>query len=227
MIAPGSGLRAVGTCPEPSGFTFVELLIAATMMSLLFVGLGAHLRGGLIVWRRATETTQTLQQQRVAMDRLERDLATAILYDPRPESYGSEIGALPAPEFGVDRLAWFTVAPASPARPARVHAVTYACAPVSGVPGLWRTARSLGEARAGSLPQPQRLLPDCETLSMRYAYLPAAASEPLEWKAEWQAPEHTLPRLVEVSIRFASGGSLTRIFAIPAGILKPAEAPPT
>ena len=39
-----------------AAFTLVELLIAATMMSILVVGLSAHLRGGLTVWRRVTDT---------------------------------------------------------------------------------------------------------------------------------------------------------------------------
>ena len=216
MIARGSG----------RGFTFVELLIAASMMSILYVGLSAHLRGGLTVWRRATEATQTLQQRSVALDRLERDLANAIVYDTREASYGSEVGQLPPPEFGADRLAWFTVTAAAGSQPARVQAVTYSCGPVDGVPGLWRTTRSVGEARAGRPPQRRRLLPDCEALSVRYAYLPATESDPLEWRAEWKTPELELPRLVEVSIRLASGERLTRVYAIPAGVLKSYEEPP-
>src|SRR3989338_7951880 len=76
------------------GFTLVELLIAATMMSVLFIGLGGHLRGGIIVWRQTTQRVDALQRERVTFDRLERDLANGIVYDARDEAYGVEEGEL-------------------------------------------------------------------------------------------------------------------------------------
>src|SRR3989338_7112977 len=78
----------------PHGFTLVELLIAATMMSVLFIGLGGHLRGGIEVWRQTTQRVDALQRQRVTLDRLERDLANGIVYDARDEAYGVEEGEL-------------------------------------------------------------------------------------------------------------------------------------
>ena len=135
-LALGSGLWALGKCsqpralsPEPSapsGFTFVELLIAATMISVLIVGLAAHLRGGIIVWQRATQTTEALQRQRVALGRLERELANAIVYDERDAAYGSREGQLPSPEFGAHDLRWFTVVPSGKGI-STVRFVTYEC----------------------------------------------------------------------------------------------------
>jgi hypothetical protein len=83
------------------------------MTSILFVGLGAHLRGGLTVWRHANTATEQLQQRRVAFERLERDLANAFVYDPRPEAYGTGPGQLPAPGFASGRFSWFTAVPSS------------------------------------------------------------------------------------------------------------------
>jgi len=198
-------------------FTFVELLIAAATIAILFVGLGAHLRGGITVWRRATATGAMVQRQHVALDQLERELANAIVYDDRDASYGDELGLLPRPELGEARLAWFAVPPMGRDPLPAIRFVTYACTQVDDAWGLWRTRQSIGEARARREPVPQLVLPDCEQLSVRYAAISPDSPEPLEWRSQWDEPERGLPRLVEVTMRFAAGNRLTRVFAIPAG----------
>ena len=233
--AQGSRLKAQGKSSslQPStlslqpnaGFTFVELLIAATMISILFVGLGTHLRGGLTVWQRTTATTDALQRQRVAFDRLERDLSNAIVYDDRAVSYGNVKGQLPKPQFDAAAIDVYTVS----TQPfPSVRFVTYACERVNGTPGLWRTSQSVGEARA-RLPQPtpELVLPDCESMSFRYAYVPpkGAARAGLEWKAQWpDSPDDALklPRLIEVTVQ-VSGRSVRRVCAIPIGLLGASE----
>ena len=237
-LTDGSGFGAGGwglitQSPEPRtpsvvehGFTFVELLIAATMMSVLFVGLGSHLRAGIAVWQRATQTTETLQRHRVALDRLERDLANAVAYDAREQAYGSEPGKLHPPQFDASELHWFTVEPATREKPSVVRFVTYACREEGGVSGLWRTSQSLGEVRAQRAATPALLLPDCGQFALRYAYLPAEESAPLEWYAQWRPdPKKELPRLVELSVT-AAGRQTRRVCFIPTGVLKPFEETP-
>ena len=205
----------------------MELLIAATMMSVLFVGLVAHLQGGVAVWRRTTETAQRLQRRRVALDRLERDAARAIVYDERDASYGTEPGLLPAPQFTGTELRWFTVAPASGQSLPAVRFVTYACEESGAAPGRWlvRTSQSLGDARAKRPTTPELLVPGCETLSLRYATQPSDPSSRLAWIAPWPDPQKRLPRLIELSIRFSSGDRITRMVAIAPGHLSPTGPP--
>jgi hypothetical protein len=192
------------------------LLIAATMLSVLFIGLGAHLRGGISVWRRATDVGERLQRQRVAIERLEQDLANAVLYDSRAASYGSAEGLLPVPEWTSDALALLTVAPATgPA--AAIRFVTHRCEAVDGASGWRRTSQALGEARLKRRPAPELLLPGCEALSLRYAVVPSDSAQPVEWVAEWNVLERGLPRLVELTARLADGSQMRRRFAIPAG----------
>lgn len=208
------------------GFTFVELLIAATMISVLFVGLGTHLRGGLTVWQRATETGEALQRREAAWERLERDLANAVIYDERVEAYGLERGKLPQPQFGADSARFFTVSSPTRQMLPSVRFVTYACKATGEQGGFVRTSQSVGAARAKISPAPAdhtRLLPECQLLSFQYAYRPAGtpAGPGVEWRAEWpdQAAELLkLPRLVRVSI--GTGGRLReRVFAVPTGDL--------
>ena len=241
--APGSGLRAPGrrpqphqpdshksrgwpaTSPQPHGFTLVELLIAATMISILFVGLAAHLRGGMTVWRQATVTGETLQRQRVALEQLERDLANALILDERDTSYGEDRGMLPRPALHEASMAWFTVSPATPWRLASVRFVTYRCAQTDAGGGLWRTAQSIGEARAHWEPTAELMLPGCDRLTLRYGAFPLTASEPIEWRGQWDVPEKGLPRFVEATIGLASGRRIMRLFAIPIGAAAPSASP--
>ena len=205
------------------GFTFVELLVAATIMSILIVGLAVHLRGGMIVWQRTTQTTEVLQRQRVAFDRLERELANAIVYDERGDEkntvYGPGEGKLPLPEFGAHELRWFTVVPSGKGI-STVRFVTYECKQIGDESGLWRTSQSIGEARAKvSPPPPELVLKGCEVLSLLYAYLPTEPTKPLEWHDDWKDAYKELPRLVEISASLPSS-KLRRIFSVPVGVLK-------
>jgi type II secretory pathway component PulJ len=214
---------------RPAGFTFIELIIAATMMSVLFLGLSAHLRGGVTVWKRATEAADRSQRERVAFERLERDAANAVVYDPRLESYGEEPGTLPRPEFSDARLRWFTVSAASARAAPAVRVVTYTCESINEVPGLWRTEQSIGEARLRAETAPRLLLPECDALSVRFAYLPQADQpEPFVWTGAWEDAHEKLPRLMAVSISLASKGregaesrrGVTRVLAIPSGVVE-------
>jgi len=193
-----------------NGFTFVELLIAATIMSVLFVGLGSHLRGGILVWRRTTATAEAVQRERVGFDRMEHDLANAFAYG------ASEI--TPAVAFGEHDLTVVTLQ-SLPEQGRRVRVVTYRCGDAEGVRGLLRTSQSVGESRAGVTPAPQVLLPDCETLFLRYAYQSSTGTALLEWNVRWLYPDE-FPRLIEVRVQLHSGRTMQRVLSIPIGALK-------
>ena len=205
-----------------SGFTFVELLLAATMVSILFVGLGAHLRGGLRVWGRVTAEGDARQQQHVALERVERDLANGFAYDPKA-AYDGPPPQLPSPQFEPDVIRVFTVEAGTPPRPGGVRLVSYWCEPGEDG-GLWRTSQSVSEARTQREPARELLLPDCEALRVRYAYTPPDEFVALEWREEWLFARE-LPRLIEVTVHRTSGPDVTRVMTIPHGSLKPAQPP--
>jgi type II secretory pathway pseudopilin PulG len=202
----------------------VELLIAATMMAVLFVGLTAHLQGGVAVWRQATVRTDRLQRRRVALDRLARDVANALVYDARTEAYGAEVGRLPPPQFGAQEMSWFTVRLTPAAQLPTVQFVTWRCDTLEGVTGLWRVAQSVNEARAQRPAEPELILSGCQALAAQYAYQPDDPSQPVVWRAEWDDAERTVPRLVKVALELDTGEELARTIAIPAGEL-PEESP--
>jgi len=187
------------------------------MMSILFIGLASHLRGGIVVWQRATETSEVVQHRRVAMAQLERDVANSFLYDPDGE-------VPPLPAFGAGGLSWVTVE--SPRRTsaagdgawARARYVSYRCDTIEGRVGLWRISRSIAEARAGLEGTSQLLLPGCTALAAQFAYEPIAEGGPLEWMTLWEDLA-ALPRLTEWTMEFASGEQIRLLAAAPAGVL--------
>ena len=189
-------------------------MVASTMIAVLFVGLGGHLRAGIRVWQQATTTSNALQQQRVVWERLERDLTSAFIFtDGRTDK------PLPTAEFRSDRMRWCMVAQTD-SQPS-TQLVTYTC----DQEGLRRHSQSISEARAGQEPRVEVLVPRCQMLTLRYAYLtssgaaPAAAtSEVLEWHNQW-TPTDRLPRLIELTGQL-SGTSVRRLFTIPSGVLK-------
>ena len=194
------------------------------MMSVLFLGLGAHLRGGLTVWHRATEQGEALQRRRAAIDRLERDLANALVHDTREEAYGAGVGKLPAPSFGEEALASFTIERVPDGLPA-VRFVTYRCDERDGTTGLWRASQSLGEARAKLEPAAELLLDGCTALSLRYGRPRPEDPTALEWVSWGETGGLELPRLIRVSLSLHGGGRLQRVYTIPSGVLPTAVAP--
>ena len=193
------------------------------MMSMLFVGLGAQLRGGLTVWQQSTLRGEAVQRRRSAFDRLERDLANAFVYDHREETYGEGSGRLPAPQFGEEALVFFTVERLPGGLPA-VRIVTYRCEEREGTSGLWRTSQSIGDARAKLEPASELLLGGCSALWLQYAQRRTASADRLEWGPLAAADTLVLPRLISVSLELSGGGRMERVCAAPAGMLPVAAA---
>lgn len=215
MIKAGTRDKGQGT-GACKGFTFVELLLAATMLAVLTVGLAAHLRGGVLVWRRTSTGLETLQRRRVALDRLATDLANAVTFsDASPDA------PLPPVIFGQAELRIVSVDRGYGVRPPSLRMVSYRCGDEDGVPGLWRRSETLAQARLNDTVAPQQLLPGCSTLRLRYGY--AAADGTLEWKDDWLFPDE-LPQAIEAQLQLGEGRTLRRVLELPSGALKPSEA---
>ena len=250
LTVQGSSLGSwvLGLGSSVSGLTFVELLMAATIFSILMVGFSAHLRGGLVAWHRATTTLETLQRQRVVVERLTQDLANAVIIDPRP-------GATPSVVFGADTLQFYTVQPVrGPAQifvleggpsptpstaplhaTAGAHVLFVSYRMVEGAEGsaLVRVAQPVREAQQGPpvLPEdtrPYQLASGIASLHIRYAYLSTgispgpiptvSGSQALEWHDTWSDATQ-LPKLVELTIQRRGAAPLRYAFLLPAGVL--------
>ena len=208
------------------GFTFVELLIAATMIAVMFVGLSTHLQGGLMVWQRVTTHAEVWQQRRMAINRLQRDFANAVVYDDQGSAFGLEPGQVPRPEFS-EQAAQFVTRASTTALPGRLLWVRYACETHENQPGLWRSHQTLGEARIHRpITAMERLLENCDGFSFAYAYMLGTQDQTpqLTWRAQWPVDSTDqdwmkLPRLVMVSLRHQQQ-ALRYEVGVPQGLLK-------
>ena len=215
MRRPGRGQRR----RRQAAFTLVELLIAATMMSILVMGLSAHLRGGLTVWRRVTDTAERLQRRHVGLEQMERDLANAMRYYDSPGGYGEAVGQAPPPQFEPSALSWYIVRGGTETGLPSVWYVHYGCGERDGVQGLWRVTQTVGQARLHQDGSAELLIPGCETMSLRYASeAPPEQPDVLSWSSVWDDPQEGMPQLIELSMQLTGGERITRIMTMPIGI---------
>ena len=201
------------------GLTFVELLMAATMFSIMAVGLTGHLRGAIEVWRRTIATAEGLQRTRVVASRLTQDLASAFDFDPTPEGV-----LLPAMQCDRHRLAFLTTSPAfgQEAVGRRAWFVTYEAQDHR----LVITRQTLREARAdaerpGSFPGVRAVLVDpIDEWMIAYGYVGTRGGKPIiVWKSTWD--KQRLPGLIEAALTLpgAAHEVIRSVFVIPAGVL--------
>lgn len=204
------------------GLTFVELLMAATIFSILLVGVSGHLRGSMVAWRRAVSFTDDLQQARVSLAQLEGDLSHAFAFGELPAWE-------PHPVFTNTELQFYTIAPrpqAGEGDAGSVRFVTYTLDTADEVTSLTKTSQTVQEAHADPAhrtAEPQRLLQPVESWSVEYGWLPAGAST-MEWTTPWDHPNQ-LPKLVKITVRlsrpFPTQRQLRVVVTIPAGTLTP------
>ena len=191
--------------------------MAATVASLLMMGVAFHLRGGLTAWLRATTAVDALDASRVALEQLTQDLANAVLVDGRPT-------AVPPTRFGADTVQCYTLQPARTS--AALQWITYALADTSSGPALMRSAQPIEAARQALPASPEPVLTDVEEFSLRYGYTTAQGASSIVWRPAWDEAAR-LPRLVEVTMTFRRGAaaapSIRQILVIPTGILPSVE----
>jgi len=222
------------------GLTFVELLMAATLFSILMVGLSTHLRGGILAWRRVQVMVDELQRVRVALERLTQDLANALVLDSRAD-------AIPKTLFAADTLQFLTTQPSPiPAASAdwrgpatggiggagahqaasRIWVVTYRLDDGTQPSALLRSAQTVRAARASLETRTDTLLANVKRLAIRYGYLSNTAAPGIEWRTTWDDPAQ-LPKLLELTIELERPSALPRqirrVVVIPQGILKSVE----
>jgi len=197
--------------------------MASVIFSMLLVGLTVHLRGGLTAWRRATTITEDLQTIRLSLERMERDLASAFVFQ------ADDQWPLSA-DFASDAMAFYVVrADPSSAEDERLAGfVRYQVEPGEGAPALTRSLQTIREAAAGRPAVAEPLL-DVAQVQFRYGELAEEAEEgesaggyQLAWQPTWDAPGH-LPKLIELTVTPAGGSGSARpirqVFVIPSGRL--------
>lgn len=195
------------------GLTFVELLVAATIFAILAMGLSAHLRGGIDVWRRVTSTMASTQSRRVIADRLRVELANGVAVSTKQMTNPSEAAK---PVFQTKTLGFVTAMSAQGSE-SSLRRLRYVRYNLNGHE-LERTECSFQEAAADRCGQSHVIAKGVKEFSLRYAYREAEGSANLIWRESWLDVDH-LPHLVETTLSLEDdpGQVLSQWVTIPQG----------
>ncbi|MDD5584728.1 MAG: type II secretion system protein GspJ [Candidatus Omnitrophica bacterium] len=79
---------------QQKGFTLVELLVVVSIVSLIGVGLYSAFHTGLLSYRKIDATSQIYQNGRITFQRLQRDLANALIWHPEDSKFIGQATAL-------------------------------------------------------------------------------------------------------------------------------------
>ncbi len=191
-----------------SGFTLLELVLAAGMVALVSTAAVVFLGRGLTAWQRGDGRLQQLFEVEKGLEGLGEDLRNSLSLASRPfDGTASALGFARA-EDATD-LEW----------------VSYQLAGGAGGQTLIRERASFPE-EAGEVPQRKSVLHGLVGFSVEYGALEEAGGQrTLQWVGSWSGSGQPaqVPRLIRVMVRVddPKGGihSVTREFWIPHGVL--------
>ena len=106
-------------CNIPStynkGFTLVELVTVIIVLGIVSVGISGFIRSGMGIYTDVTERDQILSESRFVVERLNRELRTAVPNSARVSNSGSGLSAIQCLEFvPITWATYYTVLAISP-----------------------------------------------------------------------------------------------------------------
>lgn len=154
------------------GFTFIELLIALTIFSIIATSMYFTLNTGIKVWSRSNESIRENQRFRICFDIISKDLKNIIAYPPIKPEWGAERISFPAI---VDTYEGDTV------KTELVKVIFY----FDDIKkGLVRVCATVKEGFDEAYAEEKILLDDIENLAFQYCYK-IKDEERYEWKDTW------------------------------------------
>lgn len=199
------------------GFTFVELLIAVTIFSIVATGIYQVLKKGIEVWSRGRADIARIREIRVFTAVITSDLANALPYCPVAEEKGGGLG------FGSDAISFASSVRAyeAPVLYGQLARVTYYLDASRG--SIQRVASTAKDGFGVQAARGETVLSGVKSLSFEYVYEAAGQTGSTIWNSSWpQDASGKLPRAVKINIVFDKediiwAKDFTRIVFMPAG----------
>lgn len=201
------------------GFTFVELIVAVTIFSIIAVSIYSTFSAGLRVWRRTNPVIEANQSARFFFNIIAMDLKNAVKYTAAKDE----------PNFEGDdkRIAFITLVdmPAEDGRARKELAkVIYELKAVTEEKkeryALIRSVAAAGEAldEKKAFPSEVMSVASEKDFGFKYAYIEGSPKDKeysYRWKDEWEEEDRTnIPRGVKIK-----AGSFEKTVFIPMGSL--------
>ncbi len=176
-----------------TGFTFIELLIALTIFSIIAASIYYTLNAGIKVWQRGNILIGENQRMRIFFDAISKDIRNAISFSGIPSEWTEE------------SVSFHTIIDVSSAtKPHRepVRRIYY----FDDKKGELKRARVIQkEGFDEKYVDEEVLLDNLEDVGFEYAY---ESGEEYEWKDEWEfedEDEDIIPRGVKIKVKLKNG----------------------
>jgi len=193
---------------DKKAFTFIELIIAVTIFSIIAVSIYATLGAGIRIWLRTNPLIEAHQEMRTFFDMISNDAKRSFIYT-YPDG-GIKFDGKPK------RVSFMTIAAVSgPDVPLHDEMVKVIYAFNEETKAVERTAAGRNEAFDERYARPEEIIRQAgdRQFVFEYCYAGTSVDEPYLWKESWE-DEDKIPRAIRIRV-----GDLTKVIFIPAGQL--------
>ncbi len=176
-------------------FTFVELMVALTLFSIIAVSIYHTLRTGLKMYTQGNTVIADNQKLRLFFDTLSRDLANSVDFRPYVDC-----------QWGDDSISFSALVGES--QDGRLNREFARISYVLDRDKLVRKYASRRAAFKAEKAEEQILLENVDSVSFAYAYQSEGFADQPEWLGEWdfKDDDFKLPRGVRITLTFKSEG---------------------
>lgn len=189
---------------RPAGFTFIELLVAMLIFSIIAVSIYLSFNVGIRAWRKGEEGYRTRQGARYLLSSISRELRNAI--------NSKEIAFLG----GADGVSFCKAANG-------LFKVSYEFD--SSKNEIYKVVWTYKESASAQPGTRSRLASGISDFKLQYSY---KKDEKIEWSDTWEEEANIVPFAVRVSLTYnpvgdAQPAAISQTILIPTGVLKEKE----
>jgi prepilin-type N-terminal cleavage/methylation domain-containing protein len=186
-----------------AGFTLIEFLVAAMLMSVVAIGVTNVFRRSLQLWQRTEEEMRLQSEVRGVMDLIGREFRRAI--DVPGIAWSSGEGGAVFSTLGEARRQ--TGAPTL-----RILKVTYGLVERENIRVLIRREEDLTSGEGRALPRDTLLTSHPTRIEWYYAYVSGRAHEAIRWEKEWK-DSGSIPGGVRIRLTLVDDKGTSRTFS--------------
>lgn len=201
------------------GFTFLELLIAVTIFSIVAVAIYSSFNVGIRAWRKTEDSYKVRQEARHALDMMARDLRCAIKFTQKdPENPLIEIDSFDGSASEVSLWRATTEG---------VFKITYKLVKEEDddSKSLYRISQTYGQLAKDEPGSSSIVVGGLSNFELKYAF---KNEEKIEWGSDWQGQGANIPLGARVILYFPTGDKeksvgFSETILIPTGTIEKEE----